>query len=105
MATATAIWDLLVGGNDGESYYAILWINDGYGFVSSNRFVLDSKEDHFPMLRGRTTPRRSRHPVLVSTLPAATLQPPTLAIDRGRGPPSKNRRSLSRLRSVPPPCT
>ena len=43
--------DLLVGGNDGESYYAILWINDGYGFVSSDRFALDSKEDHFPILR------------------------------------------------------
>ena len=43
--------DLLVGGNDGESYYAILWINDGYDFVSSDRFGLDSKEDHFPILR------------------------------------------------------
>ena len=39
--------DLLVGGNDGESYYVILWINDGYGFVSSDRFVLDSEEEGF----------------------------------------------------------
>ena len=39
--------DLLVRGYDGESYYAILWINDGYGFVSSDRFVLDSEEERF----------------------------------------------------------
>ena len=39
--------DLLVVGNDGESYYVTLWINDGYGFVSSDRFVLDSEEEGF----------------------------------------------------------
>ena len=39
--------DLLVRGRDGESYYVILWINDGYGFVSSDRFVLDSEEERF----------------------------------------------------------
>ena len=30
--------DLLVGGYDGESYYATLWSNDGYDFVSSDTF-------------------------------------------------------------------
>ena len=39
--------DLVVGGNDGESYYVTLWINDGYGFVSSDPFVLDSEEERF----------------------------------------------------------
>ena len=43
--------DLLVWEYDGASYYVTLWINDGYGFVSSDRFALDSKEDHFPILR------------------------------------------------------
>ena len=43
--------DLLVRGYDGESYYVTLWNNDGYGFVSSDRFAFDSKEDHFPILR------------------------------------------------------
>ena len=43
--------DLLVWGRDGESYYVTLWNNDGYGFVSSDRFAFDSKEDHFPILR------------------------------------------------------
>ena len=43
--------DLLVWEYDGESYYVTLWINDGYSFVSSDRFALDSKEDHFPILR------------------------------------------------------
>ena len=28
-----------------------LWINDGYSFVSSDRFAFDSEEDHFPILR------------------------------------------------------
>ena len=36
--------DLLVWGRDGESYYVTLWINDGYSFVSSDRFVFDSEE-------------------------------------------------------------
>ena len=43
--------DLLVWEYDGASYYVTLWNNDGYGFVSSDRFALDSKEDHFPILR------------------------------------------------------
>ena len=43
--------DLLVWGRDGGSYYVTLWNNDGYSFVSSDRFALDSKEDHFPILR------------------------------------------------------
>ncbi|MDE2808251.1 MAG: T9SS type A sorting domain-containing protein, partial [Gemmatimonadota bacterium] len=43
--------DLVVMEYDGASYYATLWINDGYGFVSSDRFGLDSEEDHFPILR------------------------------------------------------
>ena len=43
--------DLLVWESDGASYYVTLWNNDGYGFVSSDRFALDSKEDHFPILR------------------------------------------------------
>ena len=43
--------DLLVRGYDGESYYVTLWINDGYSFVSSDRFALDGEEDHFPILR------------------------------------------------------
>ncbi len=43
--------DLVVMEHDGASYYATLWINDGYGFVSSDRFGLDSEEDHFPILR------------------------------------------------------
>ena len=36
--------DLLIRGYDGESYYVTLWINDGYDFVSSDTFVLDSEE-------------------------------------------------------------
>ena len=43
--------DLLVWEYDGASYYVTLWNNDGYSFVSSDRFALDSKEDHFPILR------------------------------------------------------
>ena len=43
--------DLLVWEYDGTSYYVTLWNNDGYGFVSSDRFAFDSKEDHFPILR------------------------------------------------------
>ena len=43
--------DLLVWERDDASYYVTLWNNDGYGFVSSDRFTLDSKEDHFPILR------------------------------------------------------
>ncbi|MDE2814402.1 MAG: T9SS type A sorting domain-containing protein, partial [Gemmatimonadota bacterium] len=35
--------------HDDESYYAILWINDGYDFVDSDTFVLDS-ERMFPYL-------------------------------------------------------
>ena len=43
--------DLLVAeyDHDDESYYAILWINDGYDFVHSEDFVLDS-ERMFPYL-------------------------------------------------------
>ena len=45
--------DLLVrrydGGFDDGSYYAILWINDGYDFVHSEEFALDS-ERMFPYL-------------------------------------------------------
>ena len=36
--------DLLVGEHDSGSYYVTLWINDGYDFVNSDRFVLDSEE-------------------------------------------------------------
>ena len=36
--------DLFVGEHDGGSYYVTLWINDGYDFVNSDRFVLDSEE-------------------------------------------------------------
>ena len=36
--------DLFVGEHDGGSYYMTLWINDGYDFVNSDRFVLDSEE-------------------------------------------------------------
>ncbi len=43
--------DLVVMEHDGESYYVTLWINDGYSFVSSDRFALDGEEDHFPILR------------------------------------------------------
>ena len=43
--------DLLVWERDDASYYVTLWNNDGYGFVSRDRFTLDSKEDHFPILR------------------------------------------------------
>ena len=44
--------DLVVMEYDGVSYYVTLWINDGYGFVSSDRFVLDSEEEGFyPFLR------------------------------------------------------
>ena len=39
--------DLLVWEYDGVSYYATLWINDGYSFVSSDRFVFDSEEEGF----------------------------------------------------------
>ena len=39
--------DLLVMEYDGVSYYATLWINDGYGFVSSDGFGLDSEEERF----------------------------------------------------------
>ena len=39
--------DLLFREYDGESYYVTLWINDGYGFVSSDRFGLDSEEEGF----------------------------------------------------------
>ena len=43
--------DLLVREYDGVSYYVTLWINDGYGFVSSDRFGLDSEEEGlFPFL-------------------------------------------------------
>ena len=43
--------DLLVADydHDEESYYAILWINDGYDFVHSEEFALDS-ERMFPYL-------------------------------------------------------
>ena len=45
--------DLLVrrydGGFDDGSYYAILWINDGYDFVDSEEFALDS-DRMFPYL-------------------------------------------------------
>ena len=43
--------DLLVAeyDHDDESYYAILWINDGYDFVHSEEFALDS-ERMFPYL-------------------------------------------------------
>ena len=43
--------DLLVADydHDAESYYAILWINDGYDFVHSEEFALDS-ERMFPYL-------------------------------------------------------
>ena len=37
--------DLLVREYDGESYYVTLWINDGYDFVSSDTFGLDSEEE------------------------------------------------------------
>ena len=43
--------DLLVWEHEGASYYVTLWNNDGYSFVRSDRFTLDSKEDHFPILR------------------------------------------------------
>ena len=36
--------DLFVGEHDSGSYYVTLWINDGYDFVNSDRFVLDSEE-------------------------------------------------------------
>ena len=36
--------DLFVGEHDSGSYYVTLWINDGYYFVNSDRFVLDSEE-------------------------------------------------------------
>ena len=36
--------DLLVGGYDDESYYVTLWINDGYDFVSSDRFSPDREK-------------------------------------------------------------
>ena len=39
--------DLAVMEYDGVSYYATLWINDGYSFVSSDRFGLDSEEERF----------------------------------------------------------
>ncbi|MCE2447399.1 MAG: VCBS repeat-containing protein [Candidatus Latescibacteria bacterium] len=39
--------DLVVMEYDGVSYYVTLWINDGYGFVSSDPFALDSEEEGF----------------------------------------------------------
>ena len=43
--------DLVIMEYDGVSYYVTLWINDGYGFVSSDRFALDSEEERFyPLL-------------------------------------------------------
>ena len=42
--------DLLVQGLDDAQSHVILWINDGYDFVSSDRFVLDSEERRFPYL-------------------------------------------------------
>ena len=36
--------DLFVGEHDSGSYYVTLWINDGYDFVNSDPFVLDSEE-------------------------------------------------------------
>ena len=38
------------GGGHHESPYVFLWINDGYDFVSSDRFILDSEEKRFPYL-------------------------------------------------------
>ena len=42
--------DLLVQELDDVQSHVILWINDGYDFVSSDRFVLDSEEERFPLL-------------------------------------------------------
>ena len=39
--------DLLVWESDGASSYVSLWIDDGYSFVSSDRFVFDREEGYF----------------------------------------------------------
>ena len=41
--------DLLVWGRDGASSYVSLWIDDGYGFVSSDRFVFDREEGYYSL--------------------------------------------------------
>ena len=87
--------DLVVMEHDGVSYYATLWINDGYSFVSSDRFALDSKEDHFPILRAGQplgeaaillwfppcSQRFCKPPSWQLTQPWATIQEPPLAVE------------------------
>ena len=80
--------DLVVMEHDGVSYYA-LWINDGYSFVSSDRFALDSEEDAgqplgeaaillwFPPCRQRLC----KPPSWQLTQPWATIQEPPLAVE------------------------
>ena len=42
--------DLLVQEVDEAQSHVTLWINDGYGFVHSDTFLLDSEEEHVPYL-------------------------------------------------------
>ena len=51
--------DLLVWERDEESSYLTLWINDGYDFVSSDRFSFDSRKD-VPLSARRPTLGPSR---------------------------------------------
>ena len=88
--------DLVVQEYDGASYYVTLWNNDGYGFVSSDRFVLDSEEEGFyPFLRAgqplgeaasllwfRPCGRRLCKPQFWQlTRPWAAVQEPPLAVE------------------------
>ena len=70
MAMATAIricwsrsWTTPKNSTMAQSH-VILWINDGYDFVSSDRFVLDSEEERFPLPTRRATLGRSCEPVV-----------------------------------------
>ena len=84
--------DLFVGEHDSGSYYAILWINDGYDFANSDPFILDSEETlDFYLLAGQPLGEAAsllwNRPCYQSpgpwqlTRPWAAVQPPPLSFE------------------------
>ena len=97
--------DLLVWERDGASYYVTLWNNDGYSFVSSDRFALDSKEGHFPILRAGQPLGEAAVLFWFPPCSQRFCNPPTLAIDPAVGSRPRTATRCRDSESVPPPCT